>query len=79
VRVLVHVGRTADDRAAQLDGCDQDVFAAGVVEQAFLGEGAELEVDGPGVVALETQQGADAGQADAGIEWAMGRKRGIEF
>lgn len=76
VGVAVDIGGAADEVAAGFEGGGEHVLAAGIVEEAFLGEGAEFEVDGPGVVALEALQGADAGQADAGVDLDMGADAG---
>ncbi len=53
VAVAIDVGRAADEVGAEVEGLDQDGVAAGVVEQTLLGKDADLEVDRPGVVALQ--------------------------
>ena len=53
VRVAVHVGRSAHHLAAGVERRDQHLVAPRIVEQAFLWKTAELDVDGPGIVALQ--------------------------
>ena len=58
VRVAVGIGTAADQVGARLASRDQQFLGAGVVEQSLLRKHADLEIDRPGVVALEAADGA---------------------
>src|SRR5437868_6713025 len=69
LRVGVRIGTAADRIAAVAQRLDQQIFAAGIVGQAFLREDAERQVNRPGVVALERLDRLEAAQADARINF----------
>jgi hypothetical protein len=52
-------------------GRDEQRLRARVVEQAFLRKYAELEIDRPGVVALQALEGREGAEADARIDLDM--------
>ena len=58
--------------APLLAGLDQQLLGAGIVGQAFLREHADLEVERPGVIALERAYGVKAVEPDARIDLDMG-------
>ena len=68
----IGVRAAADQVGAFAAGLDQQLLGAGVVEQAFLREHADLEVDGPGEIARELADGAEPFQADARVHLDMG-------
>ena len=71
-RIGVGVGAAADDVGALLAGLDQQFLGAGIVGQALLREHADLEVERPGVIALEGAYGVEAVEADARVDLDMG-------
>ena len=75
-RIRVDIRRAADHPAAALKPLDQEFVGAGIVEQAFLREHAELQVDRPGVFLDERQHAFEPAQADARIDLDMGAHMG---
>ncbi|MNH11672.1 hypothetical protein D3C79_711930 [compost metagenome] len=71
-RVGVGVRAAAQHFGAFVQGLAQQRFGPGVVEHAFLREHADLQGHGPGVISLQPADGAQAGQADAGVDLDMG-------
>ena len=55
LRIGICVGRGTHHGAAALEGLDHQFVRAWVVEQAFLGENADLKIDCPGVIPNERQ------------------------
>src|SRR5262245_23710541 len=68
----VGIGAAADQVGALLASRDQKLVGAGIVGQALLRKDADLQVDGPGIIALERAHGVKAVEADAGIDLHMG-------
>ena len=71
VRIGVGVGTAADQVGAVAKGCDQQFLGAGIVGQAFLREGADDEVQRPGIIALQRLDRLETAQADARIDFDM--------
>src|SRR3954464_14902863 len=71
-RIGVGVGAAADDVGPLLAGLDQQFLGAGIVGQAFLREYADLEVERPGVIALEGAYGVKALESYARVGLDMG-------
>src|SRR5215813_11103596 len=71
VRVGVGIGTAANQIGAVLAGCDQQLFSAGIIDQAFLRKDADLEVDRPGVVLLKTLDGVEARHGNARVDLDM--------
>ena len=61
-------GRSADHRGAALQRRHHVAVGLGGVGPALLGEDAQLQVDGPGVVGRELAQGLEAAQPDVGVD-----------
>ena len=76
IRVGVGIGAAADHLAAVAQRLHQQLFAAGIIGQAFLRKDAEREVERPGIVALQRLHGLEAAQADAWIDLDMGAHAG---
>ncbi len=70
--VGVGVGAAADQVGALLAGRDQQFLGAGIVGQSLLREDADLEVERPGVVALEAAQHVKTLEADARVDLDVG-------
>ena len=68
LRLGVGVGATADQIGAALQRRLQQAIGFHLLRQALLGEGADFEVDGEGVVALQLQDGVEGAQAGARID-----------
>src|SRR6266404_1263397 len=68
----VHIGAAADQIAAVAQRRDQQLFSTGIVGQPFLWKDTDLQIDGPGVVALERLDGLKAAQSDARVDLDMG-------
>ena len=66
VRIAVGVGAATDQVGSPPAGLDQQLFRAGIVDQTFLGKDADLEVDRPLVVVLETADRIEAAQPTRG-------------
>ena len=67
-RIGVGIGSGADDLAAALERLHHQLIGAGIVEQPFLREDADLDVDRPLVLVDQRQHPFQAAQADAGID-----------
>ena len=74
--VGVEGGGGADETGATAQRFEEEGFGAGAVGEAFLGEDADFDVDGPGIVAREVLHGIQAAQADQGIDLDMGAHAG---
>ena len=70
-RAAVDVRRAADGVAAAIERLDHKLVGAGIVEQTFLREHADLKVDSPGIFLDERHHAFKAAQADAGIDLDM--------
>src|ERR671930_1382898 len=57
VRVGVGIRATADHVGPLLAGLDQQFLGAGIVGEALLGKGADLQINRPRVIALELAHG----------------------
>src|ERR1044072_1535781 len=69
VWIRVGVGAAAEQVGALLARRDKKLLRAGIVEQAFLREYTDFEIDGPCVIALEPAHRVEAFQADARIDF----------
>ena len=76
VRVAVGVGRAADDGGAAAQGRHHQLLGAGIVEQPFLREDAELEVDRPAILGDQRQHALQPAQADARVDLDVGAHPG---
>ena len=71
-RVGVVVGAAADEVAAHLQSLAQEPLGAGRLEDAFLGEGAELQLEGRPVLGPQRQHRLHAHESDDGIDLDVG-------
>ena len=71
MRILVHVGRAADDVGAQFQRLHHHRLAARIVEQPLLREHAQFNPYRPGIGLLQAQQRPHARQPDARIDLDM--------
>ena len=76
VRIAVGIGRRADHPRAPLQRLHHEVVGARIVEQPFLREDADLDVDRPAIVVDQWQNAVEAAQADSGIDLQMGAQVG---
>ena len=67
----VDIRRATDGAAAALERLDHQFVGAGIVEQTFLREHADLQVDRPGIFLDQRQHAFEPAQADAGIDLEM--------
>jgi len=74
--VGVVVGHAADRRAAHRQGLAHQRFGPGRLEDPFLGEDADLQIDRPRVLALEREDRLHASKPDDGIDLDAGAHRG---
>src|SRR5262249_44813360 len=72
VRVRVGVGTAADQVGALFACCHQQLLGAGIVDETLLREGANLQIERPGVLALERGDGAKPLEADARVDLDVG-------
>src|SRR5215831_3558152 len=72
----VRIWATADDVGPLLAGLHQQFLGAGIVGEAFLWKGANLQIDRPLVIALEPAYGVEALEPDARIDFDMGAHAG---
>ena len=70
-RTAVDIRRAADGAAAAIERLDHQLVGAGIVEQTFLREHADLQVDRPGIFLDERHHAFEPAQADAGIDFEM--------
>src|SRR5206468_6470519 len=75
-RVGVVVRAAADEVGAHLEGAAEQGLGRRRLEDALLGEGAELEVDGGRVLALEREHRPHAHEADDGVDLDVRAHRG---
>src|SRR4051812_47955693 len=71
MRVAVGIGTAADQAGAGLAGGNEQLLGARIVEQSLLRKYANLDVDRPGVIALEAADGVKAAQRDARVDLDM--------
>ncbi len=69
--IAVGIGTAADQVGAGVQGLDQEFVAAGIIEQAFLRKRADLDIEGPGIIALQPADGAKTFQPDARVNFHM--------
>ena len=67
----VGIGTTADQIGAVPAGLDQKLVGAGIVEQPFLREDANFEIDRPGIIVFQLLDRIEAAQSDARIDLHM--------
>ena len=72
VRLGVGVGAAADQVGALLARSRQQLLGAGIVGEAFLREDADLQIERPGVVALQAAQHVETLEPDARIDLDVG-------
>src|SRR5436190_8411670 len=72
VRVGVCIGTAADQVGAVAQCGNQELLGAGIVGEAFLWEGADREVQRPGIVALQRLDRLETAQADTRVDFDMG-------
>src|ERR1044072_3674574 len=71
VRIAVGIGTAADQVGTGFARRDEQLFGAGIVEQALLREDADLQIDRPRIVALEATDGLETRQPDARVDLDM--------
>ena len=72
VRVAVHVGAAAQHAGTAFQSLTQQGFSPWIVQQAFLGEHADLQADRPGIIRLQPAYGIEPGQADLRVQFHVG-------
>src|SRR4029077_11877356 len=70
-RRVVGMGTTADQIGAGFACRDEQFVRTGVVQQHFLRKHTDLQIDRPGILALEAANCVEAAQADAWIDFDM--------